>query len=375
MNNLKITDHLIKGIKQGVSFVLVGTMLIAPSTHQTNQNRDNHRYHELHQMSNVTLDVYQGVNIYVDKKPFTPVNVNGEAVMVFSYNGTTYLPIRAIASIFGLEVSWDSKRELVNLYGTTTKAVNNGIPSMDNRMTQTTIQAQQGIGLHLNDADIMSSLKDVNGNPVKIYSYNGTTYLPVRAISQLFNVDISWDGLTSRVYIGEQPKKVEIADTELAETIATIKTYLPLYEAYSDRLDKRSRELQESIMYIADERYNIIASYGENDMPLEIKEEIGKLSDIIKEVSGWSIKLSNLNYSDRLRSSFIIIDKIEDGQAYTEDNKKHLAQLEYFIVRDYPTLDDVLNQLNDEWLNNKILEAEQCLEKIASYRGKSLSLE
>lgn len=37
------------------------------------------------------------------------------------------------------------------------------------------------------------------------FIYNGTTYLPVRAVGEAFNKAIDWDGATSSVYIGKKP--------------------------------------------------------------------------------------------------------------------------------------------------------------------------
>ena len=45
--------------------------------------------------------------------------------------------------------------------------------------------------------------KDVNGNIVEPFIYNGTTYLPVRAIGEAFNKDVHWDGETATVYVGD----------------------------------------------------------------------------------------------------------------------------------------------------------------------------
>ena len=44
--------------------------------------------------------------------------------------------------------------------------------------------------------------KDVNGNIVEPFIYNGTTFLPVRAVSQALGWPVTWDGDTSTVYIG-----------------------------------------------------------------------------------------------------------------------------------------------------------------------------
>ncbi|MBO5007502.1 MAG: hypothetical protein J6D26_01540 [Clostridia bacterium] len=45
--------------------------------------------------------------------------------------------------------------------------------------------------------------KDVNGNVVEPFIYNGTTYLPVRAIGEAFNKDVHWDGETATVFVGD----------------------------------------------------------------------------------------------------------------------------------------------------------------------------
>ncbi len=45
--------------------------------------------------------------------------------------------------------------------------------------------------------------KDANGNIVEPFIYNGTTYLPVRAIGEVFNKDVHWDGENATVYVGD----------------------------------------------------------------------------------------------------------------------------------------------------------------------------
>lgn len=49
--------------------------------------------------------------------------------------------------------------------------------------------------------------KDANGNYVEPFIYNGTTYLPVRAVGAAFGKDVSWDGGTATVYVGGQVDK------------------------------------------------------------------------------------------------------------------------------------------------------------------------
>ena len=52
----------------------------------------------------------------------------------------------------------------------------------------------------MDDQEIIPT--DVNGNRVDVFYYNGTTYLPVRAISEVFGKPIQREGKTQSVYIG-----------------------------------------------------------------------------------------------------------------------------------------------------------------------------
>jgi hypothetical protein len=59
------------------------------------------------------VTVYTGVNVYVDDVKLNPVDANGKSVDVFVYNGTTYLPVRAVAGALGKPAVWDGKTSSV----------------------------------------------------------------------------------------------------------------------------------------------------------------------------------------------------------------------------------------------------------------------
>ena len=50
------------------------------------------------------------IDILVNGEVFRPENANGNSVMTFSYNGTSYAPVRALAEEYGLEVGYDPVR-------------------------------------------------------------------------------------------------------------------------------------------------------------------------------------------------------------------------------------------------------------------------
>lgn len=49
--------------------------------------------------------------------------------------------------------------------------------------------------------------KDANGSIIEPFIYNGTTYLPVRALGEAFGKSMEWDGNTNSVYIGGRANK------------------------------------------------------------------------------------------------------------------------------------------------------------------------
>lgn len=49
------------------------------------------------------------------------------------------------------------------------------------------------------------TIRDTNGDVVSPLVYNGTTYLPLSSLGQMLGVQVSWDGATQTVIIGNQP--------------------------------------------------------------------------------------------------------------------------------------------------------------------------
>ena len=56
---------------------------------------------------------YNNVKIYIDGLLIDPKDPNGNTVEPFISNGTTYLPVRAVANAFGKEVDWDAETSSV----------------------------------------------------------------------------------------------------------------------------------------------------------------------------------------------------------------------------------------------------------------------
>lgn len=86
-----------KGILIGI---IIGTIISATTTFALNGSMQK------------VLD-YSDIKICIDGERITPTDANGNYVEPFIIDGTTYLPVRAVASTFGKEVSWDGNTRTV----------------------------------------------------------------------------------------------------------------------------------------------------------------------------------------------------------------------------------------------------------------------
>lgn len=62
-----------------------------------------------------SIEVRDGVKLIINGAKFTPTNVHDEEVPVFTYDGTTYAPVRAVCEAAGMDVDFDAKTRTVVL--------------------------------------------------------------------------------------------------------------------------------------------------------------------------------------------------------------------------------------------------------------------
>lgn len=72
-------------------------------------------------------------------------------------------------------------------------------------LTGKTIEVLTGVDIYVDG--VKMEPKDANGKSVETFVYNGTTYVPLRAVSQSLGKNVNWDGANQRVYIGEVPEE------------------------------------------------------------------------------------------------------------------------------------------------------------------------
>ena len=67
------------------------------------------------QMEETIKVTYDNIKILINGTEYAPTDVVGNVVEPFIYNGTTYVPIRAISQAFGRKVDWDANSNSVEI--------------------------------------------------------------------------------------------------------------------------------------------------------------------------------------------------------------------------------------------------------------------
>lgn len=143
---------------------------------------------------NVTAKLSPNITVTLGGEAQAMADVNGNSVYPVLYNGTTYLPVRAVGNMLGVNVDWDQDTRTVLLTKNDSRTTpTKVIESTSSGTTPTDITVQINPEITVKYGGKTQTMKDTNGSPVYPMLYNGTTYLPVRAVSNMLGVVVDWD--------------------------------------------------------------------------------------------------------------------------------------------------------------------------------------
>lgn len=118
--------------------------------------------------------VFNSVDIFID-------NVNVNAKNIF-YNGTIYLPIRQVSELLGFDVEYESDTNKVLLNSSDES-------NIENNGTSNKEYEEQGIA-EFNSIDLYVNDLLIDAENIL---YKGTTYIPLRKVSDVTNVDLDYN--------------------------------------------------------------------------------------------------------------------------------------------------------------------------------------
>ncbi len=188
------------------------------------------------------------VNIIVDGQEKIFCDVNNKVVYPIIYNGSTYLPVRAISVLMGENIEWDAYSKTVFMGKTLSNpnkvmrptVTTGGITSEMVRLikpNQAMISAYSRPNfLIMYDFEILN-FNDEMGNQVYPIVVYGSVYLPIRAISGIMNQPIVWDGINKTITIGSP-------NIPVVEKSAATKTIISQFEKQIQLYDSATVKIQ-----------------------------------------------------------------------------------------------------------------------------------
>ena len=160
----------------------------------------------------VTAQLSPHYTIVVDGVAREFYNVNGQEVQPISYQGTTYLPLRAIGELMDKNVDWNQSTKTATLSGSRNGSVTQGVSDPNAQKQNVTATLRYDFTIVVDG--VKQTFQDVNGNTVYPLLYNGSTYLPIRAIGNLMGKTVSWNSATYTATLsGGEDSLVTDADT------------------------------------------------------------------------------------------------------------------------------------------------------------------
>ena len=138
-------------------------------------------------------------------------NVNGQQVYPVLYGGTTYVPIRAIGYLLGLNVDWEQATRTVLLDKPgdgQTADIKTAKPDSPKKTGTQAIRPTIDPGIKVKYNGEAQTMKTATGATVYPMIDGGTTYLPIRAVSNMLGLEVDWEQSTQTVKLTSGVKTV-----------------------------------------------------------------------------------------------------------------------------------------------------------------------
>lgn len=159
----------------------------------------------------VAASINYDITVTFNGEPKALSNVNGKQVYPVLYGGTTYVPIRAIGYLLGLKVDWDQATRTVLLdkpsYGEAAD-IKTAKPDSPKKTGTEAIKPTIDPGITVKYNGEAQTMKTATGAVVYPMIDGGTTYLPIRAVSNMLGLEVDWEQATQTVKLTNSAKTV-----------------------------------------------------------------------------------------------------------------------------------------------------------------------
>ena len=152
----------------------------------------------------VEVELDPGISVLLDGNEQIFRNAQGYVVLPMTFEWSTFLPVRALANLFEVPIDWDAESRTVILGE---GELQPPPEPRDGTPHEGRVNALVDPSISIRFDGEYQVLTNVHGDIIHPILLDGTTYLPVRALAGLFDVEIDWDGATRTVILGEVPQE------------------------------------------------------------------------------------------------------------------------------------------------------------------------
>jgi len=246
--NPKQNKTLKNGFRKSISMALIATLVLSGATVASAGSMTPMSAVLPQAGGQVQVYLKPDVNIIVDGQEKIFCDVNNEVVYPIIYNGSTYLPVRAISGLMGENIEWDAYSKTVYMGKTLSNpnkvirpvATTSGITAETMRLIKPDPSMVSAYSrpnfLIMYDFEVLT-FNDEAGNQVFPIVVYGSVYLPIRAISGIMNQTIEWDGIDKTITIGTP-------DVPVIEESAATKTIISQFEKQIQLYDSATVKTQ-----------------------------------------------------------------------------------------------------------------------------------
>ena len=263
----------------------------------------------------------QDVTVELNREKLSFTDEQGAVVYPITYNGSTYLPIRAISGLMGEPIEWNNAAKTVYIGKTLSmpvkylldpaespyvKTVEDGASG---NMSNIVVREQRGIYVMYDFESL--EFKNESGTVIYPINYNGSNYLPLRAAAELMGEEIVWDNKTKTVYIGSMTPVEETDEPEMRdETFSIIELYDREAELYNlaaakiveiskwtdDQAPVMASSISEDLRTATLNNYEAKKLLKTETFTDEEKEACQKLCDFIEITECYILVMENIAY-------------------------------------------------------------------------------
>lgn len=152
------------------------------------------------------------------------------------------------------------------------------------------------------------------------FIYEGTTYLPVRAVAQATGKDVTWDSASQTVYLGDVPTNITSTETTTLQTNYSRKNPAPVGTSQTIKIEDYSKSYTATVTVLSTERgasawekikaansYNDAAPEGKEYVLAKIKVAVNNVKDdAAVSIRGYSMFDAFTQNNEKYKDVFVV---------------------------------------------------------------------